>query len=76
MSEPECGPAAWSVVHGALFQSVPAGDRSLPAAWWCSTCTCIHGQKTEAIWSTPAAWLIIVGLAAVEWWWRRRRGFA
>lgn|GEM_PF-195818 len=38
--------------------------------------TRIHRQKTEAIWSTPAALLLIVGLAAIEWWWRRRRGFA
>jgi hypothetical protein len=28
--------------------------------------TRIHRQKTEAIWSTPAALLLIVGLAAIE----------
>ncbi|HEY1101374.1 MAG TPA: glutamine amidotransferase, partial [Myxococcota bacterium] len=36
----------------------------------------VHRQKTEPLWNTATALLVIVGLAAVEWWWRRRRGFA
>ena len=36
----------------------------------------VHRQKTEPVWNSWTALLVVVGLAAVEWWWRRRRGFA
>jgi uncharacterized membrane protein len=36
----------------------------------------VHRQKTEPLWNTAVALVVVVGLAAVEWYWRRRRGFA